>query len=263
MFGQLYDIERLCTRIPGSITQIVLIDPADLATQPVWYDVPNIDALDFKPGKDVYRFDCDRQNSRLVDKPNTSSAPGDFFDYTLTCTIRGIRPEVDLLRKRLMNRRVHVVATYADGYQRFLPWVRLQAESDSGERRASRNQYSFTGTTRLAGIAPSVDATLTPPSSGGGGGTSDMDVITINTSGSTSSYEIPAGTLLDSIVVISTLSGTIDIGTSVAGTEITEGLSITANEGTPLGAALYYAAVDTTIYFTGLTGSTTIKLYLM
>lgn len=264
MFSQLYDIERQCSRIPGALAQIVLIDPADLLSEPVWYELPNIDALDFKPGKDVYRFDCDHFTSRLTDRHNAGSQVGDFFEYTLTATVRGIRLDVDLLRKRLMNRRIHVVATYADGYQRFLPNIRLTGDSDSSNRRLGRNEYTFTGTTRLTGPAPGLDATLTPPSggeSGGGGGTSEM--FTINTTSSSTSYSLTAGTLLDNVIIVSDASCTVNIGTTPGGTDITSGIEVTAGEASLLGAALFYAVANTTIYISGLSGTVQIKLDLV
>lgn len=263
MFCELYDIERLCTRIPGGLKQVVLIDPADLESQPVWYDVPNVAELEFKPGKTPYRFDCDRQNSRLTDRVSTTDA-GDVVEYTLSCTVRGIRLDVDLLRKRLINRRIHVVATYGNGYQRFLPWVRLLGESDSGDRPAARNQYSFTGSTRLATIAPGVDAALTPPSSGGGGegGGDAMEPVLITTSNSTYTYEVPAGKLLDAIVIAGNTSQTVNIGTSANGDEITSELTVDANSHARLGSVLLYAPTATNIYFSGLSGANTIKLYI-
>lgn len=261
MFCDLYDVERLCSRIPGGLKQVVLIDPDDLVSQPVWYDQPNFDALEFKTGKDAYRFDCDRQQSRLTDKISANSIAGDVVEYTLAATVRGIRLDVDLLRKRLLNRRIHVVATYGDGYQRFLPYMRLVGESDSGESPASRNQYSFTGVARLAGIAPGVDATLTPPS-GGGGGDEDMAPITITTSASSYTYEVPAGKLLDAIVILGDMDQTIDIGTSMGGTEIVEDYATAANLPATLSSALLYAPTATNIYFSNLAGNNTIKVYL-
>lgn len=269
MLCELIEIERACSYPLGSLKQVALINPNDLYSQPKWYDIPNVADLDWKPGKSAYSFPCDRQNARLTDKPVISARAGDVVEYNLSCTVRGIRLQVDWLRRRLINRRIHVVATYQDGYQKFVPWMRLLGESDSGERRNSRNQYSFTGQARLLNLAPAIAASLTPGGGGGGGGETDpppvagIEPVVITTSASTATYLLPAGKTLLFYYISSNADQVVDLGITASGDEINDGIEVAAGTWHLSGAPLWYAGTATTLYFSGLAGTNTIKLYIL
>lgn len=265
MLATLHAIERSCTRVPGSIKTIVLIDPNDLQTLPPYFQVPNVAGLSFKSGKSAWAFRHDRFRGRLEDTTNTDNEAGDFFEYTLTATIRNIRLDVEWLRAKLINRRIHIVATYADGTQRFLPYARLSATGDSGESLTARNQYTFRAVCRLDRPAPLVN-TVIPGTPGEPGDPEEpqsfVTPVIINTSASSYTYQVPAGKLLTAIWVRSTQAQNISIGTSNEGEELGMG-SLGANEPGLFGSNMLRPTVPTNIYFTGLVGSNTIEIWLL
>ena len=158
---ELNAIERSCLRTSGGIKQIVLIDPDDLNTQPDWYVAPSIADLDFASGKAAYAFQHQRFTATLTDETPIDAQAGDYFTYRLTAFIRVIRAEVELLRAKLLNRRTHVIATYMDGSQRFLPNMRLTGKGDSGARYGKDSPgVQFTGALRLNRPAPFVAADI-------------------------------------------------------------------------------------------------------
>lgn len=75
------------------------------------------------------------------------------------------------------------------------------------------------------------------------------------------SYTIPAGRLLDKIVVIPTADVTFSIGTSPGGQNIQPPLLYTGGNAEVLVLALYANGADRIIYFTGINSNTTLKFY--
>jgi hypothetical protein len=220
MLPTLHALERSCTRVPGAIKQIVLIDPDDLEELPAYYLLPNVAGLSFKSGKSAWAFRHDRFRGRLEDTTNTDSEAGDYFEYTLTATVRNIRLDVEWLRAKLMNRRIHAVATYANGTQRFLPWIRISAAGDSGESLTARNQYTFRGVCRLDRPAPLIDAVIegTPGEPGDPAPPTEfVTPVTINTTDAAYTYQVPAGVLLTAIWIRSNQAQTVLIGTTNGG----------------------------------------------
>lgn len=265
MLATLHAIERSCTRVPGSIKQIVLIDPDDLEQTPPYYQVPNVAAISFKSGKSAWAFRHDRFRGRLEDTTNTDNEAGDYFEYTLTATVRNIRLDVEWLRAKLINRRIHLVATYADGTQRFLPFVRLSAAGDSGESQAARNQYTFRAVCRLDRPAPLIHATITGTPGEGGDPTvpeSTVTPVTINTTAAAYTYQVPAGLLLSAIWIRSNQAQTVRIGTTNGGEQL--GMNyLGANEPGLFGSNMLRPTAPTNIYFTGLQGDNTIEIWLL
>lgn len=266
MLPQLHSIERSCTRVQGAISEIILIDPDDLEEVPDYFIVPTVDELNFKPGKSGWVFQHDRLRGRLEDNTNTDQDAGDYFEYILTCTVRNIRLDVEYLRMKLINRRIHVVAKYGDGLQRFLPYMRLSAAGDSGERLASRNQYTFRGIARTEKPAPLIDTEL----SGSIGGTptptdpdSTVTPVVIITSASTYTYTVPADKLLAAIWVRSDAGQTVQIGTSSGGDELGGPATLASNEPALFGSHLLRPTTNTNIYFSGLAGNNTIEIWLL
>lgn len=268
MFPELHAIERVCSRTPGSIKRIVLIDPDDLASQPDWHLLPSIATLSFLPGKAAYDFQDDRLTARLED--TTEDAPaGDFFQYTLTARLRTVRAEVELLRAKTVNRRLHVIATYYNDEQRFLPDMRLRFRADSADRPAGRNGYQVTGVCRLAKPAPFLDAVVdviggpyvppdTPPTSING-----VTLVEITTSDSSYVYEIAAGFLLLGWEVTGTTAQTVALGTTAGGEQLGGPVTLGIAE-TWVGTGINLPSENLiNIYFSGLTGTNTIKIWLL
>lgn len=188
MFLELHAIERPCYEASPALRLIVLIDPDDLVSQPSYFVVPNLEALEFKPGKSAYAFHHEAFTGRLTDKVVKNNPAGDFFEYDLKATVRTVRPTVESLRLKLMNRRIHVVATYGDRFQRFVPMLRMNGDSDSGDRN-SPNLYAFSGFTQVTQPAPSLGVEL-----GGEDPTEEVNIYEVlRLSGSTTPTTAPAG----------------------------------------------------------------------
>lgn len=89
-----------------------------------------------------------------------------------------------------------------------------------------------------------------------------LKAITLVTGLSAVSINIPAGTILHKIRVKSSAGFTYNLGTSAGGGQIVQGQTVVAN-------TVDIATIDfdvenlTTIHFSGLSGSTTIKIYLL
>jgi len=265
MLATLHAIERSCTRVPGSIKQIVLIDPDDLEEIPPYYQVPNVVGLSFKSGKSAWAFRHDRFRGRLEDTTNTDNDAGDYFEYTLTAALRNIRLDVEWLRAKLINRRIHIVATYADGTQRFLPYARLSATGDSGESLTARNQYTFRAVCRLDRPAPLVNTVIAglPGEVGDPEPPEEFVVpITINTSEEDYVYEIAAGKLLTAIWIGGNEAQTVSIGTTNGGDELGSSY-LDAYQPGLFGSNMLRPTVPTNIYFTGLQGDNTIEIWLL
>lgn len=267
MLPQLHSIERSCSRVPGALTEIILIDPADLEEIPDYFLLPNVAALNFKPGKSGWAFQHDRLRGRLEDNTNTDQDAGDYIEYVLSCTVRNIRLDVEYLRMKLLNRRIHVVAKYGDGLQRFIPYMRLSAAGDSGERPTSRNQYTFRGLARLDKPAPLIDTELSGSIGGGAPTPSDpgstVEPVVITTSASTYIYSVPAGKLLTAIWVRSDAGQTVQIGTSAGGDQLGGPATLSANEPALFGSNILRPTTNTNIYFSGLAGNNTIEIWLL
>lgn len=264
----LHAVLKVCQKPAAGLKALALIDPLDLAAQPTWHIQPTVSALSFLPGKAAFAFHPDGFSGRLSDKTNTASGAGDYIDYLLQASVSGVRPETEWFRAKLLNRRVHIVATYQNDLQRFVPYMRLAADGDSGDR-STRNGYSFSGTARLPCAAPFLEATFdvideyTPPS---GPPTAEgvVTLVTITTDDPTYTYAVPAGKWLDGIEVRSTDAQTLSIGTSPGGDELS-GMPVPLSDLQPYVAngALLDTFGSHTIYFSGLEGTNTIKIWLL
>lgn len=264
-------IERSCARTLGGLKSLVIIDPNDLVTQPTWNIVPDIAALDFKPGKGAYIFHTTLHTARMEDETDSGQVQGDFFQYRLSAFVRLIRPEMELLRALLRNRRVHVLATYKDDSMRVVPYMRLTAKGDSGARAGSdKPGYTITGTAQLDKPAPYIGGTFdiiggppvipdpAPPE-----GT--INVVPITTSAADYTYAVPSGMLLLAVYVVGSSVQDVSVGLTAAGNEL--GGPIPLEASAPNNKAtfetVFRAPSATNIYISGLVGTNTIEIWLI
>jgi len=265
---ELNAIERSCLRTSGGIKQIVLIDPDDLNTQPDWYVAPSIADLDFASGKAAYAFQHQRFTATLTDETPIDAQAGDYFTYRLTAFIRVIRAEVELLRAKLLNRRTHVIATYMDGSQRFLPNMRLTGKGDSGARYGKDSPgVQFTGALRLNRPAPFVAADIdviggpyVPPDTGATGAVTTIEIIT---SDSAYSYTIPAGKWLVGWEVKGDTDQIVNLGTTAGGSDLGSSFDLSAGSTWVGQGNMLPTFTSQTIYFSGLEGTNNINLWLI
>lgn len=257
---ELHAVEKACKRVPGGLKKLSIVDPADLATPAKWNVSQSLDALEFLPGKAAYVFEKDLLSGRLEGDTDTGNAAGDFFSYRLTATVRAIRGTVESFRAKLINRRVHVVATYRDGLQRLCPYMRLSAKDDSGSWNAYQG-YTFTGVSRLLLPGPGLGGNVAENPTGNM--VPGTIVHTDTTTGSTWSYEIPADRLLVVVFVYSTSDQTVSLGTSAGGEELGGPAFIPGSQYGLLGSNNLRTTVATTIHLSGLVGSNTIEVWTL
>ncbi len=268
---ELNAIERACDRTLAGLKSIVLIDPNDLQDQPAYNIVPDVAALDFKPGAGAYTFHTSIHSARLEDETDTGQIQGDLFQYKISAFVRGIRGEVELLRAKMKHRRFHIVATYRDGEQRFVPYMRISARGDSGARAGNdKRGYYFTGIAQLDRPAPFVGGTFdiiggppvapdpdTPDGS--------INIIPITTTDPSYTYSIPSGMLLIAIYVIGSSAQEISVGLTAGGNELGGPIPLTA--GSPGNKAtfetVFRAPALTPVYISGLVGTNNIEIWLI
>lgn len=263
----LHAVVKACQKPAAGLKALAVVDPLDLDTQPAWHLEPTIASLDFLPGKAAFAFQADQITARLSDKTNISAPAGDMIDYFLQARVSGISPEMEYFRAKLLNRRVHIVATYQNDLQRFVPYMRIYADGDSGSS-GNRNAYAFAGVARLHKPAPFLEATFdvisnyepsAPPTTEG-----VVTVVEITTTDPTYTYVIPVDRWLDGIELLSGTAQTIKIGTTIGGEELS-GMPVTLDAAQPF--VLNGAILDTfnshNIYFSGLEGTNTIRIWLL
>ncbi len=267
MNWELHAIERPCLRVMGGLKRLALIDPDDLSVQPTWHTLQNIAELTFNPGKAAYAFEADLFTGQLVGDTDAGAAAGDATTYTLTGFFRNVRLDVEFLRAKLRNRRIHVVATYWDGTQRFVPYMRFKFKDDSGARGADRQGYTVTATSTLATPAPLIDAELTivypdgtvvtPPSTSAGGVTTSVHT----TDDETFSFNLPAGKWLIGVYVRSDEAQTVTLGTSPGAEDLGGTLEGDPNDQLIFQCNNFRPLTSTNIYLDGLAGTNTIEIW--
>jgi hypothetical protein len=203
----------------------------------------------------------------LTDATNTDEQ-GDFFEYTLESFVKGITPGMELLRQKLINRRIHIEATYGSGQRRFLPNIRLTGRGKSGNRGGNVQGYDFSGRVQLTRPAPFSEATFPvigppyiPPPDGGHGGSS---MVTQTVTSPTYTFTVPAGSLLLCIEVMSDDSAqTPSIGFFPGSSEIGGPIDLIAGQTWICAGLQVPSSSSSNIHFSGLAGTNTIKLWLL
>jgi hypothetical protein len=263
----LHAIHRSCALDLASLTHVAMIDPAELDEQPDWYLLNDVSELVFKPGKAPFNLQPIISTARLEDESDPGDIAGDYFTHKLTLQVKGVRGEVDMLRAKLRNRRVHFLVTYQDGRMRFIPSMRVNSKADSGARiGADRNGYQITCTCKLDRPAPWVGGTyniIGGPGSDPGGGTNPITVDTITTSSSTYTHTLPAGALLMAIYISGNAAQEVSIGLTSGGQEL--GGPIPLESSAPGNRAtfetMYRTPASTDIHFSGLAGTNAIEIW--
>lgn len=258
---------RACAPAASGLSALSIIDPDDLTQQPVWFRNPSVASLSFKSGKAAYNFEADRLTARLTDRTITSDRAGDRIEYLLQARVSGITPDIELFRAKMLNRRVHVAATYQSGGLRLLPYMRLSADGDSGDR-SNRNGYAFSGSLKLLKPAPFIGASFNvidgpyiPPD--GGSGSGGVQVTNITTTSSTYTYQVPAGKLLAYVWLVSDEAQTPKLGLTAGGDELGGPYPLDADQYAIMGCGLLRPVSATNIYFSGLSGTNTIEIWLL
>lgn len=251
-----------------AIRSLQVVDPYDLEVQPSWWLLPAFDALQYRAGAGAYTISHNLLSGKLTERQSESQA-GDVFEVTLSAAIRNVRSSVDYFRAKTANRRLHVLAFYADGQQRFVPYMKFLSTSDSGDR-SSPNGYTFQATARLwrpaplvAQLSPIVPGTglppvVNPPAEAGG-----TQVMQVTVTGGTYTFTVPAGKLLLCVYAKSTAGQTVVIGTTAGDYNLSGPVEMTANTWALMGDNIWHADIATSIYISGLQGTNTLKFYIL
>lgn len=243
-----------------------LIDPDDLTVQPVWYYARLVNTINFKPGRAAYALPIQALTASLNDDTGVDPQGG-FFEYDLDAFVKGVTPGMEVLREKLIGRRIHIEVTYGDGQRRLLPLIRLLGKGRSGKRGGIPQGYTFTGQLQLTRPAPFVTTTFpvigppyAPPPDGDTGGSS---LTTLEITGSTYTYTIPAGSLLVCIEVQSDAAQMPSIGFFPGSNEIGGPIDLAAGQPCICAGLQVTSLTSTNIHFSGLAGTNTIRLWLL
>jgi hypothetical protein len=166
-----------------------------------------------------------------------------------------------------MGRRIHVITTYYDGLQRFLPYMRLWAKDDSGNVFTDKQGYSFQGVTKLIMPGPGVGgniAEIAPPVSG------ETPVLTpgavaiseATVTSSTYVHTLAAGQWLMGWELRSSVAQEVSVGTTAGGSELGGPVALSALQWWVGQGNDVPSEGGINIHFTGLSGTNTIKIWL-
>lgn len=134
----------VCSNFAG-LKSLRIILPEDVDSLPESLAVPNIEGdIVLKPGKEMYDIEFDTASSRFREVLSSSDRNGDFYNRELSFTVRRMRVNIADFRRRIMNRRVHLIFTDNNDETYLFAFMRLRnAEADSAQR-GGRNRTSFT-----------------------------------------------------------------------------------------------------------------------
>lgn len=267
-FVDLHAVEKACIKPAPGLKAVAMIDPQDLENQPDWHVVPVISDLEFKPGKAAYDLPVDQITGRLSDNTDTAR-PGDVIEYNFKAAVAKVSASMEWLKAKLLNRRIHLVVTYQDDSQRFLPYIRLTIASDSGDA-SSKNQNTVRGILKLSKPAPYFEGTIEVIGGGGSGGgsgpgspdVSDAEVIKlpVNTTAASITQSLPEGVLLIAVWVRGNTDQTVKVGLTAGGDELGGPQDLAANEAYNFAQTLRTTAA-TDIIVSGLAGSNSVEFW--
>lgn len=251
-----------------ALKSIHLVDPYDLEVQPSWWLLPNFASLQFKESRGALTLEHTLLSGRLSDR-TLESAAGDIVEVNLQAEVKNVRLEVEYLRAKIMNRRIHVLATYRNGLQRWAPYMRILPAGDSGDR-GSKNGYIFQGSTRMyrpapfvASPPPVITGIVIPPPVNPPSGSGGASVTQVTTTTPTYVFSLPAGKLLLCVYIKSTAGQTVSMGLSSGGYDLAGPVDMTSGQWALLGDNVWHADTITPIYISGLVGTNTIKFYVL
>jgi len=139
----LSDIQRWCGAAAGGLKKVQLIRPEDVESLPRTACLTSIPNIALKSGASAYDISFDRQTGRFTEQQVIDDRAGDYFNRTISFQVRRDRVAVLQNVRALMNQRVHVVAYDRNEQYLYLPWMRLAALRDSGQRYSDVHRASF------------------------------------------------------------------------------------------------------------------------
>ena len=180
---ELLSIEEACALGLRGFKKIFLILPEDVQAEirRPQCCIPMTSMPTLIDGKAMYQIGYDRNTARFLEKKNIANRAGDYFDNSLTFTVKKTRIELDTLSTLLMNRKIHALLIDKENKVKYVKNLRCDDEADSGDK-ANRNEYRFRFTSKSIRKAPSVSGVLPPfigytPSPSGGTNNGDCMII--------------------------------------------------------------------------------------
>lgn len=265
----LHAILKQCPGAPG-LKYLRLINPDDLEVQPRWYHIPVVQALQFKAGRAAFDISHRLITGILSDKTDPSTS-GDTYTYTIGAQLDMVSIEMEFLRAKLRNRKVHVLTTDLHDVQRIVPYMRLYADGTSGNN-STRAGYSIQGRRVLDKPAPFLNEVpniigppYVPPTDPGGGSGSGTGFtpVEIVTSAGQYTYTLATGRFLMAIFIKSTSAQTVSIGYSAGASELGGPIDMIPNTKYQFGDNWLYPDVPVNIHISGLQGTNTIEICVL
>lgn len=264
----LHAIQRQCPGASG-LKSISLVNPDDLEVQPRWYHIPVVQALQFKAGRAAFDISHRLITGIISDKTDLNSS-GDTYTYTVGAQLDMVSIEMEFLRAKLRNRKVHVLCTDLHDKQRIVPYMRLIADGTTGNN-STRAGYSIQGRRVLSSPAPFLNEVpniigppyIPPTDPGVGGSGTGFTPQEIVTTASDYTYTLATGKFLMAIFIKSTSAQIVSIGYSAGASELGGPIEMVANTKYQFGDNWLYPDIPVNIHISGLQGTNTIEICVL
>lgn len=151
----LRDIERLCQAYVGGLQEIYIIVPLDVSSIQTQYCTPNLtEDVELEEGKRAYVMKFSKGTGTFIERSIIDNRAGDYFQQTISYFLPKDRVEVADLKQKVKNRRFHLIYKDGNNQRKVLQNLRIQTETNTGDKKTARNGASFTCTARSTKPAP-------------------------------------------------------------------------------------------------------------
>ncbi|MEL6140048.1 MAG: hypothetical protein AAFU67_00350 [Bacteroidota bacterium] len=152
----------------AGIKSLQIILPSDVSRLPEALAVPNLEGdVVLNAGAIAYNIEFDPHTSRFREQLRSTDRNGDYYTREVSFNIRRLRIEVADLRRRLRNRKVHLLFTDNNDQVHLYTFMRLREADADGQRRGGRNQTEFVFRGASDTVAPMMNGGLVDDPTGG------------------------------------------------------------------------------------------------
>lgn len=145
----------------AGIKSLRIVLPEDVLSSPEALAVPNLEGdIQVKPGKEIYTIEFDPATASFSEQLNATNRNGDFYSRELKFTVRRMRVSVSDFRRRLLNRRVHLLFTDNNEQTYYYAFMRLRESQATSGQRGGRNETVFTFRGGSESLAPYLNGSL-------------------------------------------------------------------------------------------------------
>jgi hypothetical protein len=144
------DILKICTISIGSLRKAFLILPehvSNLGEKPGIIPVTTMPTLlspSIEPNAKMYALEFDNNTSYFTEKKVPDGRHEDYYNVSLGFQVKKLRTEVDYVIEYNRNNPVHILFEDNNGLVKFITFARMLDEAGTGDRKSTKNGYTFT-----------------------------------------------------------------------------------------------------------------------